>query len=263
MSVMKIKNIFFLSFLMIFALLPAKAQNEHNQTSLEDLLVKGNAYYNENKYDTAIIFYREILKSGKESATLYYNMGNAFYKSNDYAMAILNYEKALKLNPNYDDAKQNLDMAKLYTSDKIEPMPELFLSKWWKNIVNLFDARQWTTLSLVSFAVLLIFAFFYFTARNRSLKKTMFFALIIMFVLTIIGFRASHSRNEYLSTHNEAVIIVPTTTVKSAPADNSVDKFVLHEGTKVEIQEVVDDWYKIKIANGSNGWLPSDNMVRF
>lgn len=262
MPVMKIKNIFFLSFLMFFALSPAKTQNGNAQTP-EDLLIKGNAYYNENKYDTAIIFYREILKSGMESATLYYNMGNAFYKSNDYAMAILNYEKALKINPNYEDARQNLDIAKLHTSDKIEPMPELFLSKWWKNIVNAFDARQWTTLSLVSLAVLLIFTFFYFSARNRSLKKTMFFAVIIMFVLTIIGFRASHSRNEYLTTHNEAIITVPTTTVKSAPSDNSVDKFVLHEGTKVEIQEVVDDWYKIKIANGSNGWLPADNMVRF
>ncbi|MBZ0242213.1 MAG: SH3 domain-containing protein, partial [Bacteroidales bacterium] len=48
----------------------------------------------------------------------------------------------------------------------------------------------------------------------------------------------------------------PTITVKSSPSASSVDLFVLHEGTKVSLLDELDGWQKIRIANGSVGWLP-------
>jgi SH3-like domain-containing protein len=52
-------------------------------------------------------------------------------------------------------------------------------------------------------------------------------------------------------------------TVKSSPSETSVDLFVLHEGTKVSILETTKGWCKIKIANGSVGWLTEDSMRPF
>jgi len=46
-----------------------------------------------------------------------------------------------------------------------------------------------------------------------------------------------------------------TITIKSSPYENSKDLFVIHEGTKVKILDNVNGWYKIKIANGSVGWI--------
>jgi SH3-like domain-containing protein len=57
--------------------------------------------------------------------------------------------------------------------------------------------------------------------------------------------------------------MTPTVTVKSSPSETSVDLFVLHEGTKVSILETADGWCKIKIANGSVGWLMEDSMRPF
>ena len=42
---------------------------------------------------------KAYLKSGKESAEVYFNLGNAYYKLNRVAPAIYNYEKSLQLKP--------------------------------------------------------------------------------------------------------------------------------------------------------------------
>ena len=57
--------------------------------------------------------------------------------------------------------------------------------------------------------------------------------------------------------------MAPTATVKSTPNESSVDLFVLHEGTKVTILETSNGWNKIRIANGSLGWLEADKMLSF
>jgi SH3-like domain-containing protein len=58
----------------------------------------------------------------------------------------------------------------------------------------------------------------------------------------------------------EAIVFAPTITVKSSPNENSVDLFVIHEGSKVQVIDKVGEWYKIRIANGSIGWLPLETV---
>ena len=45
--------------------------------------------------------------------------------------------------------------------------------------------------------------------------------------------------------------------VKSSPEAHSIDKMILHEGTKVEIEETLGEWHKISIADGNSGWVES------
>jgi SH3-like domain-containing protein len=51
-------------------------------------------------------------------------------------------------------------------------------------------------------------------------------------------------------------------TVKSSPSENSIDLFVVHEGTKVKITDSVGDWYEIRIANGSVGWMKAASVKK-
>ena len=60
----------------------------------------------------------------------------------------------------------------------------------------------------------------------------------------------------------EAIIFSPTVTIKSSPDEKSVDLFVLHEGTKVELIDNIGDWYEIRIANGSVGWLATSAVEK-
>jgi SH3-like domain-containing protein len=44
-------------------------------------------------------------------------------------------------------------------------------------------------------------------------------------------------------------------TVLSAPNEDSADVFVLHEGVKVRIEEVRDEWAEISLPDGKVGWV--------
>jgi SH3-like domain-containing protein len=48
--------------------------------------------------------------------------------------------------------------------------------------------------------------------------------------------------------------------VKSSPDEKGNDLFILHEGTKVEVLDELNDWKKIRIANGTVGWIKSGDI---
>ena len=235
-----------------------KAQTLQNQK-----FEKANYYYNEARYDTAVIIYESILNDGYVSAPLLYNIGNAYFKMREYPMAILNYEKALKIEPDNDDIKQNLAIANALITDKIEPVPEFFLTKLWKNIGDKLSANEWATLSLVLIGLVLVVLFLYLTARTKGVKKSMFFIGILLIVICLCSIIHASQKHRYMNEHNEAIVMIPTITVKSSPTTSGTDLFVLHEGTKVSVLDKDDSWNKIKIADGSVGWLPSSCITKY
>ena len=251
------KKIFFIIVLMVTAFC-LKAQTIQNQQ-----FERANYYYNEARYDTAVIIYKGILDDGYVSAPLLYNIGNAYFKMREYPMAILYYEKALKIEPNNEEIQQNLAIANAMTTDKIEPMPEFFLRKLWRNIGNMFTANEWATVSLVLITLVLLVVFLYLTAQTRGMKKGMFFTGILLILLTLCSIIFASQRFRYMNEHNEAIVMMPTITVKSSPTSSGTDLFVLHEGTKVKVLDSTDNWNKIKIADGSVGWLPSSCIIRY
>lgn len=251
------KKIFFIIVLMVTAFC-LKAQTIQNQQ-----FERANFYYNEARYDTAVIIYKGILDDGYVSAPLLYNIGNAYFKMREYPLAILYYEKALKIEPNNEDIQQNLAIANAMITDKIEPMPEFFLRKLWRNIGNIFTANEWAIWSLLLIALVLTVLFLYLTAHTRGMKKGMFFTGILLILLALCSIIFASQKYRYIYEHSEAIIMMPTITVKSSPTSSGTDLFVLHEGTKVKVLDDTDNWNKIKIADGSVGWLPSSCIVKY
>lgn len=230
----------------------------------------GNAAYAEGNYEQALTFYNSIVDAGRESADLYYNMGNTYYKMKDYPHAILYYEKALKLNPGDEDIRVNLEIANMAVVDKINVIPQSFIVRWWNGLKTTLSADGWTWLSVVFFALLLVCLFVFLMSRQTGVRKLgFFFGLLFVVCLALsVVFAAEEQRD--LNRHNQAIIMTPTVNVKSSPSVKSVDLFVLHEGAKVRILDTYlskldqdREWNKIKIADGSVGWLPASDMTAF
>lgn len=220
----------------------------------------GNNAYNEGLYDSAINVFQLIEKEQLESAILYYNMGNAYFKKKNIPSAILYYEKARKLAPNDEDIEYNLNIANSMIVDKIEKVPELFLKKWWNYFYNMFNADTWTILSVICWTVLVVLIGLFILARSRGGRKLAFYLGLIFLLLSLTTFGLASQKYYYTKEHNEAIIFTPTVTVKSSPTMNAVDLFVVHEGTKVHILDQVQEWVKIRIPDGSIGWLPENTM---
>ena len=224
---------------------------------------EGNAAYNEGNFEQAMTTYQNIVDAGMESAALYYNMGNTYYKMKDYPQAILYYEKALKLDPGDEDIRINLEIANRAVVDKITPIPQSFVARWWNSLKSSLPADGWSWLSVVFFAVLLTCLFVFLMSRRTGWRKVGFFVGLLALVCLAFSVAFAYESQRALNRHDEAIVMTPTVTVKSSPSEQSVDLFVLHEGAKVRILDSARDWNKIKIADGSVGWLPASDMTEF
>lgn len=60
---------------------------------------------------------------------------------------------------------------------------------------------------------------------------------------------------EEIHSKDNAVVMVDITTAKNSPDEKSSDAFVLHAGAKVTITDRVNDWLKVRLADGKVGWL--------
>ena len=224
---------------------------------------EGNTAYNEGNYEQAMTAYQHIADAGMESAALYYNMGNTYYKMKDYPHAILFYEKALKLDPSDEDIRVNLEIANMAVVDKITPIPQSCVARWWNSLKSMLPADGWAWLSVALFALLLVCLFAFLMSRRTGLRKVGFFVGLLVLLCTVFAVVFAVESQRALHHHDEAIVMTPTVTVKSSPSEYSVDLFVLHEGTKVRIMDSARDWNKIKIADGSEGWLLASDMTEF
>lgn len=248
-------------FALILFVFMIQTQAKSQKSTVEEIFANANEMYNQGQYDSALRLYETVLEQDRVSAPIYYNAGNTCYKLKNIPKAILYYEKALKLAPNDEDIIKNLEIANARIVDKIEPLPELFINTWWRNFQNLFSPDSWAKVSLAVFGVLLILVFVFLTSRRKVLRKISFFVGILFVLLTICSLTIAAQKYFDGKKSTEAIVFTPTITVKSAPGASSVDLFVLHEGAKVFILDNASGWNKIKIANGSIGWLPEESMV--
>ena len=59
----------------------------------------------------------------------------------------------------------------------------------------------------------------------------------------------------------QAIIFSPTVTVVSEPTESANQLFVIHEGTKVKIIEESEQWYRISLPDGNDGWMYASALV--
>ena len=228
------------------------------QPDYNEVIRMGNQAYNEGLYQKAISLYDSVLSDGIVSKDLFYNMGNAYFKINDLPNAILYYEKALKFDPTDEDILFNLKIANSMKVDKIESVPKLFYVQWWETLRNIFPANTWAWISVVVFTGVFLMAIIFMMSRSLPLRRTTFWLGMVFAFLFMISLIMSYQKYKEAQSNDYGIVFTPTITVKSSPSKNSVDLFVIHEGSKVKVIDEVEGWYEIRIANGSEGWLPSN-----
>jgi len=230
-------------------------------TAQEDqIFEKANAFYNQEQYEEAIDAYKTILDKGQESAALYYNLGNANYKLSNIGPSIFYYEKALELAPNDDDIKNNLEFANNATIDAIDVIPQGVISKTINGFTNMFSFDGWAWISVVCVVLFVGLFILYYTARVSSKKRLLFLGSWVSLIIGLFGIFFAFKQNSFINNNQYAIIFAQETTIKSEPNLRSEEVFELHEGTKVKVTETVNDWKKIKLADGKIGWIPAIDL---
>ena len=246
------KNAKPLTVLLLLLLLPLAA-NAYTKQQADSL-------YAAEHYQEAAKQYEALLKQGV-SSDLYYNLGNCYYRMDDMTRAVLNYERAQLLSPGDRDVRINLQMARSKTIDKIVPESEMFFVTWYHSLVNLMSVDGWARMSLVSLIVAIILALAYLFSDLIWLRKVGFFTGLLFLVVFVLSNLFAYQQKQALVFRSGAIIIRSAVNVKSTPAHNGTDLFILHEGTKVTITDnTMKEWREIRVADGKEGWLPTKDL---
>ncbi|HKB87832.1 MAG TPA: tetratricopeptide repeat protein [Ignavibacteriaceae bacterium] len=221
---------------------------------------QGNQYYQKQQYDKAIQDYSKVLNEGYESSELYYNLGNAYFRKGNLGFAILNYEKALKLSPGDEDIQHNLALANSRTIDRINTLPDFFLFQWWESFLALFTFSGWVYLSYIFYILLTVLIISYFFTHHPDLQRISFFSGIGVLFLLLISISISIIKYNREFNIKNGVVVQQSATAKLSPDADSKDAFVIHEGLKVKVEDKVDNYYRITLNDGKQGWLPQSDL---
>ena len=228
--------------------------------SPEFLFAQGNKAYNFGSYQEAITSYELILEAKVHSAELYYNLGNSYYRIGKVGESVFYFEKAKLLKPDSKEIETNLQFAQNMSLDAIEFLPESFINKLTNQIISLFSISIWAkALICLSWTSSLLFVF-YLMRTNTVWKRIYFSSFWLLMIGFITLFSITYSKNNIEKKQISGIIFESEINIWGEPNERSEILFVLHEGTKVEVLDSLGSWNKIKIANGSEGWIDSSSI---
>jgi tetratricopeptide (TPR) repeat protein len=237
------------------------AQAGYSQNTNKDKFYQGVTYFTAGTFKEALQSWTEIYNTGYRSANLDYNIGNAYFKLNNVPLAILFYERAWLLNPADEDINYNLQVARTLIVDRFQEIPELFFVRWY-NFVSLFlSTNTWAKISLASFILFLLFLSLYIYSSKHSQKILGFWLGVIFIFLSLSSLTFTIRNNTLVYGSHKAIIFSPMVSGKSSPDKSGNDLFVLHEGTKVTVEDAVGEWLEIRLSDGNKGWVPVNSLI--
>jgi len=217
---------------------------------------RGNRFYEERHFDSAITLYSGIIDSGVESAAIYFNLGNSHFKNGDLGHAVLSYLRAQRLDPTDDDISANLELAQSFTSLQMADVPlnpgRTFLNK-------LLLPLRLDTLAWISSALFILFILFLIVrfglGQRRQLVRTATVFTIILLIFSSLAttwkYRESHVRQH-------AVIVSETSPIHTGPSEQADIDFEGASGLVVEIIGETEDFFHVRLENTRSGWIKKD-----
>ncbi|MDT8324432.1 MAG: tetratricopeptide repeat protein [Bacteroidota bacterium] len=228
----------------------------------EEHFRRASQAYSSADYTEAIRLLHALEREGYAGFHVYYNLGNAYYKNGNLGASTLYFEKALLQDPGNEDVLHNIRVVRARTRDRIEPIPLLFFVQWWNDVKSAFLPKAFFFWSVVFLWLLAGSLFVFFAFRRVLFRRLALACTLLTGILFLLAVTLYSARIEQLAAHRNAVIMPDEVTVRSAPDASAVESFTVHEGLKVEILESRDDLYRIRLADGKDGWIPRDAAER-
>jgi tetratricopeptide (TPR) repeat protein len=232
-----------------------------SQDTNKDKFYQGVTYFTAGSYKEALQVWTEIYNTGYRSANLDYNIGNAYFKLNNIPSAILFYERAYLLKPADENINYNLQIARTLIVDRFQEIPELFFIKWY-NFVSLFlSTNSWAKISISSFVLFLLLLSLYIYSPRYRYKVIGFWFAIFFIILSLTSLAFTMRNKSLVYDSHKAIITSPVVSGKSSPDKSGNDLFVLHEGTKVTVEDEVGEWTEIRLSDGNKGWVLINSII--
>jgi tetratricopeptide (TPR) repeat protein len=219
----------------------------------------GNEANLRGDYVAAAAAYEQLDRQHVVSADLYYNLGVTYFRQGKLGKAIWSFERALVISPDDEDARFNLLQARKLADqrahDKLEGVEREPL---WSRIVTYVGPST----QVIVFCVLYLGCFALLFIRRRTTEDSrvaitagaaILGAGALLAGLLIVG-RMNLDRIPF------AVVLPDTVAVKEGADNNFRTSFQVHGGLRVRILDREQDWARVRLANGLEGFVHAEDV---
>ncbi len=224
-------------------------------------LTKADSLYTIQNYMEAIAEYEKQLSEGVNE-NIYYNIGNCYFRMNEYPQAILNYHKALKINPQYNDARYNLQICSEKVGTSEYARNEMFYATWIKTLVSSKNANDWGIWALCCWAVFLLIGVAYLLAQTPKIKKITFFTALPFLILAILlNVFAYNSKQDYYNTLH--LVVMKATPLYESATTASKQIGEINPGVLLKLNDTFDEhWYNVILPDGREAWCEKTTIEK-
>lgn len=221
---------------------------------IDEAWKRGNDAYFRGDYAGAVAAYEQLDRQNVVAPDLYYNLGVAYFRQGSLGRAIWSFERAVALEPDDDDARFNLGQARKLADrrvrDKIEGAER---DPGWIRVVTFFSPSTQTWLFLVLYLGAFALLFLRRRAQEDSRAALGAGAAILGAAAALAGLlllgRVVLDRIPF------GVVLPDNVAVKEGADPNYRTSFQIHAGLRVRLLDRDQDWVRIRLANGLEGWV--------
>ena len=221
----------------------------------ETTFQNANSAYNAGQFEKAVMLYKEILESGQHSGELYFNLANSYYRLNQVGESIFYFEKAKQLQPNDQDINVNSAFAQNMAIDAVEVLPKSQITQLREKTIDLFSQDGWAYFIILLAWFFVFFWGLYLWNKAPVIKRTFFVSTLVIGLLLIGSLFIAVVKSSNTADTTYGILFNEKMEVWAEPNSRAEVLFLLHEGTKVQMLDQLQEWQKIRIANGSEGWI--------
>jgi tetratricopeptide (TPR) repeat protein len=243
------------------ALLLALVASVAHADVIDEAWRRGNDAYFKGDYAAALAAYEQLDRQGVVSPELYYNLGVLHFRQGNLGRAVWSFERAVTLAPDDEDAKFNLAQARKLADRRVRDRIEgAERDPLWIRVVTFLTASAQTWLFLILYLTCFVLLFLRRRAREDSRAALGASAALVGFAAVIAGLllmgRVALDRIPF------GVMLPDVVSVKEGADPNYRSTFTVHAGLRVRLLERDQDWVRIRLANGLDGWVRDQDVGR-
>ena len=226
---------------------------------LDQAWKRGNEAHLRGDYAGAAAAYEQLDRQRVVSADLYYNLGVTYFRQGQLGHAIWAFERALVVAPDDEDARFSLAQARKLADqrahDKLEGAER---EPMWSRIVTFFSpgVEVWLFCGLYLGCFALLFV------RRRMAEDS---RLAVSTAAAVLGSAALLAGALLLGRMNldriPFAVVLPDTVAAKEGADNNFrTSFQIHGGLRVQVLDRDQDWVRVRLANGLEGFVRGEDL---
>lgn len=213
-----------------------------------DFFLQGNIAYGNGSYEAAELYYMDALMYA-ESAPVHYNLALTLIENEEYPRAHFHLLRAFILDPANPDIVANIQwLRRQFSSGEFKELPP--------DSVRLVQESTWWFIAAGCLALMVALFVFpkFFNGSSRVFP-------VLIFVLAGCSAFSLFAVYKYVEFGKWAVVSHDDTVLRVAPTKESPGDAYLSAGDMVKLHYMTEQYYRVQIPNGNEGYLSMDEVI--